>query len=209
MAVAIPRQGPVERYAQLRAILDKQAFLDALPGAAVLIRLDERGGDDEPAPWAFHGSGLPLPVDVPSSDEDVFMDRAPDRTMERSAFPDTNESTLTGPTFSLSIPAARGRATLHVVPAAESVTVGRDADSDVWVRERSISKRHALLVREGEAFFFVDLGSSNGLSVNGRPAQKQGRIAVASGDVVDLGDVSMLFLDAPSLWDGLPRLTDG
>lgn len=201
--MSFPRQGPVERYAQLRAVLDKKAFLEAFPGVAALVRLDERGGDDEPAPWAFHGSGLPLPVDVPSTEEDVFVDRT------REVSIGANESTVTGPTFSLSIPAARGRATLHVVPEAASVTIGRGADQHVRVVERSVSKAHARLIRDDQGFSLVDTGSANGLAVNGRRAARNGRLALASGDIVDLGDVSLLFLDAPALWDGLPRLAGG
>lgn len=203
--MTFPRRGPVERYAQLRAVLDKKSFLEAFPGVAALVRLDERGGEDEPAPWAFHGSGLPLPVDIPSTDEDVFVDR----THSTAGRVNANDSTMTGPTLSLSIPAARGRATLHVVPRAASVTIGRNRAADVCVEERSISKLHARFMAEGDAFFFVDAGSRNGVCVNGRRAAKSGRITVRSGDIVDLGDVSLLFLDPPALWDALPRLTDG
>ncbi len=198
----LPRSGPVERYAQARAAYDKKQFLEALPGVAVLVRLDERGGEDEPAPWAFHGSGLPLPVDVPSSDEDVFLDR----TKEVIPPEATDASTLTGPTFKLSVPAARGRATLHVVPAGREAVIGRDKAADVCVAERSVSKRHAKLLEEGGAFTLVDLGSQNGVSVNGN---KGARLRLTSGDVVELGDVSLLFLDAAELWDGLSRLQGG
>lgn len=200
----LPISGPVEIYAQLRAALDKAAFLAELPGHAVLIRLDERGGDDEPAPWAFHGSGLPLPVDVPSSDEDVWLDR------ELTPAPvDASDSTLTGPTFSLSIPAARGRATLLVIPKKPESSVGRDATCDVVVDERSVSKKHARIARSTSgtaAFSVIDEGSANGVSVNGKPVAKRGKAAIKSGDVIDLGDVALLFLDANELYDGLPRI---
>lgn len=262
MAQGLPLTAPVERYAALRAALDKPAFLKALPGPAVLIRLDERGGDDEPAPWAFHGAGLPFPVDVPSSDEDVFlsMEETPsDPTMERpfdgaepsDAGPrprqpskadkaskkakkkgadkggatqeaNADDRTATGPMFSLSIPAARGRATVHVVPHGLEVVIGRDRACDVVVPERSISKRHARLIVEATrvagtkvrgnhkpALLVVDLGSQNGVAVNGRRLRSGGQDALCSGDVLDLGDVSLLLLDAGAFFDGLPRLTDG
>jgi hypothetical protein len=203
-----PRQGPVERYAQLRAVLDKASFLDEFPGVGVLIRLDERGGDDEPAPWAFHGSGLPLPVDIPSTDEDVFLDR----TQERSIALGADESTVTGPTFQLSIPAARGRATLHVVPRQNEVTLGRDPKAGIAIAERSVSKRHARILVDlagtTPRFFLVD-ESTHGTSINGRKAAPGARTPLESGDVVDLSDVSLLFLDVAALWDGLLRLTGG
>ena len=274
MAQGLPLTAPVERYAAMRAALDKQAFLLALPGPVVLIRLDERGGDDEPAPWAFHGAGLPFPVDVPSSGEDVFlsMEETPsDPTLERplsksetsdvgpriratggmaltkgrskdtskgagkfakpgeagsnkSAAQEASPSdrTATGPMFSLSIPAARGRATVHVVPHGAEAVIGRDRACDVVVPERSISKRHARLVLEATrvagtrtrgpkkpGIKVVDLGSQNGVAVNGRKLKSGGQDVLGSGDVLDLGDVSLLLLDASEFFDGLPRLTDG
>ncbi len=263
MSAGLPVTAPVERYAAMRAALDKAAFLEALPGATVLIRLDERGGDDEPAPWAFRGGGMPLPIAVPSSDEDVFLSmeetpsdptlprppsssddsdagprprapvgaaptssRAGKRGRKRDAEPaptvDPAERTATGPVFSLSIPAARGRATVHVVPHKAEAIIGRDQSCDVVVPERSISKRHARLLLEAtrvagararrphqQQLQVVDLGSSNGVAVNGRKLKKHGHGALVSGDVLDLGDVSLLVLDAGEFWDGLPRLTDG
>lgn len=266
MASGLPLTAPVERYAALRAALDKAAFLAALPGPAVLIRLDERGGDDEPAPWAFHGSGLPFPVHVPSSDEDVFLsmeqtpsdpslprpisksgeredsDEGPRPRQEakkgrrrsalkgaakggakeatQEASPD--DRTATGPMFSISVPPARGRATVHVVPHGQELIIGRDRGCDVVVPERSISKRHARLMLEATrvegtrahgtpkpTLTVVDLGSQNGVAVNGRRLRPGGQDALRSGDVLDLGDVSLLLLEASEFFDGLPRLTDG
>ncbi|MBI1948103.1 MAG: FHA domain-containing protein [Deltaproteobacteria bacterium] len=273
-SAGLPLSAPVERYAAMRAALDKVAFLRALPGAVVLIRLDERGGDDEPAPWAFRGSGLPFPIDVPASGEDVFLSmeetpseptqerpigssapsdsdcdsdagprprkappapagktgakskgkgkgkrgQAPTPTEEASPF----DRTATGPMFSLSLPAARGRATVHVVPHGTEAVIGRDKSCDVVVPERSISKKHARLLLEATRVAgarargankaqlrVVDLGSQNGVAINGRKLPTGGQDTMGSGDVLDLGDVSLLVLDAGEFWDGLPRLTDG
>lgn len=230
---SLPKSGPVETFAQMRAALDKAAFLEALPGAAVFVRLDERGGDDEPAPWAFHGSGLPLPVDVPSSEggENVFLERESTASGSHKIIgADADDSTLTGPTFSLSIPPARGRATLLVIPRGAVVTVGRDAKCGVRVNERSVSREHARIVVDeptvrgsvnvrgagpvpmksvGRSFAIADAGGDNGIAVNGKALARGVSHKLTSGDVVDLGDVSMLFLDGAELYDGLPRLTSG
>ncbi len=205
-------------YAQARAALDKQAFLQALPGPAVFIRLDERGGEDEPAPWAFHGSGLPLPIDVPASDEDTFVDRTASGAGAHAIAPHAQDSTLTGPTFQLSIPAARGRATVHVVPHGAATAIGRAAVCGVRIRERSVSRAHAQLLvenppHEGRTFCVAcsetTRGGHNGVSVNGKRLLQGAQQRIGSGDVVELGDVSLLFLDAPELYDGLPRLMSG
>jgi hypothetical protein len=205
--VSLPKTGPVDTFAQSRAALDKTAFLAALGGVAAFVRLDERGGDDEPAPWAFHNSGLSLPIDIPSTDEDVFVDASAEPSSPKPRGSD--DSTLTGPTFQLSIPAARGRATMFIVPKAREVMLGRSSSCDIAVRERSVSKQHALLVIDGARFTIVDLGSHNGISVNGKRTVAKGKTPLSSGDVLELGDVSLLFLDAADLWDGLPRLASG
>ena len=205
----------MERFAAAREALDKSAFVALLDASGVLIRLDERGGTDEPAPWAFHGSGLPLPVEVPSTEADeVFLDR------ERPASPDV--STVTGPAFSLSIPPARGRATVHVLAKKSELIIGRDALCDVQVDERSVSRTHArILIVEPELpvagpggrarpnVLVTDLASSNGTKVNGKLIAPDARQVMLSGDVLDVGDVALLFLDVAGFYEGLPRLCSG
>jgi hypothetical protein len=197
----------VERYAVVREALDKDAFVRALNGLGVLVRLDERGGTDEPAPWAFKGSGLALPDDVPlhgGDGDDVFVDRS--LPVQRIS---ANDSTITGPAFSLSLPPARGAATCVVVPLKESVVIGRDAGCDVRVAERSISKKHARIVSTTRELAIADAGSQNGTRINGRPLDPDQRHPLFSGDVIDLGDVAVLFLDVDGFYDGLPRLVSG
>lgn len=212
-AKPLPRTAPAERFAAFREVLDKPSFFAALDGAGVLVRLDERGGDDEPAPWAFHGSGLPLPVEVPSGDDEVFVDREPPMV--------STDNTVTGPAFSLSIPPARGQATVHVIPKRSEVVLGRDPTSDVQVPERSVSKTHARITlsepsaeagpgsRARPNASLTDLGSQNGTRINGHTLPAQRAHVLLSGDVIDLGDVSLLFLDPAGFYDGLPRLTSG
>jgi FHA domain len=218
---ALPRKGVVERFAKLREALDKNEFIDALDAAGVLVRLDERGGDDEPAPWAFHGSGLPLPVEVPSSESDeVFLDRSPSAAAPGAPPPDA--STVTGPAFSLSIPPARGRATVFVLEKKPEIVIGRDPLCEVRIDERSISRQHTriLLVQPdlpvagpgGRArpnVLVSDLASSNGTRVNGRTIAPDDRQVMLSGDVLDVGDVALLFLDVAGFYEGLPRLCSG
>ena len=52
----------------------------------------------------------------------------------------------------------------------------------------TVSRRHAMLRREGDHFIVVDLGSTNGTRVNGRIA---GRAEVRPGDSVELGEVQL------------------
>ena len=72
----------------------------------------------------------------------------------------------------------------------ERTTLGRSSECDVVLRDRSISRKHAVLVRRGEAWVVEDLGSTNGLSRDGQRAE---RLELADGDEFALGDLRLRF----------------
>jgi pSer/pThr/pTyr-binding forkhead associated (FHA) protein len=69
--------------------------------------------------------------------------------------------------------------------------VGRAEDLDAWVNHRSISREHAEVVREGDRYKVVDLGSANGVRVNG---QEVSAAPLNPGDVLELGQVKFRFV---------------
>lgn len=75
------------------------------------------------------------------------------------------------------------------------IVVGRVRDNaDLVIDHRSISKEHARLTRMADGNWQVlDLGSANGLKVNGEPYSK---CDIRSGDRVELGHVTLRFLGA-------------
>ena len=197
----------VERWVERRATTDREAFVRGLGGVGVLVRLDERGGRDEPAPWAFHGGSI---HELMSEADTISADEDEDDVLirPRPTFK-TDEVTLTSAQAPLSVPAARGQATVHVVPAPKAggeVVIGRAQGCDVVVPERSVSKRHAKIVAAADGLRVVDLGSSNGLAVNGKRKDPGAPAPLRSGDVVEFGDVSTLFLDPATFWDHLPKM---
>jgi predicted component of type VI protein secretion system len=52
-------------------------------------------------------------------------------------------------------------------PLANTATVGREEDADIQIQEPLVSRLHARLERRGEAWFVIDLGSTNLTRVNG------------------------------------------
>jgi predicted component of type VI protein secretion system len=65
---------------------------------------------------------------------------------------------------------------------------GRHPDCDVVLtRSRKVSRKHCCIAQINEDFVVRDLGSMNGVRVNGKPAGKEARIKV--GDEVWVGDV--------------------
>jgi DNA-binding response OmpR family regulator len=74
--------------------------------------------------------------------------------------------------------------------------IGRSSDSDVVLDFNYISRTHARIEYADSGFVVVDAGSTNGTFVNGR--RISGAQALASGDHISIGDVSITFLESPS-----------
>ena len=46
--------------------------------------------------------------------------------------------------------------------------IGRSKECEIQLADPNVSRRHAELRQEGAAYWLVDLGSTNGIEVNGR-----------------------------------------
>ena len=73
----------------------------------------------------------------------------------------------------------------------DGMRIGRAEDLDVWVNHRSISREHAEVHVEGDEIRISDLGSANGMRVNGEETKEA---VLSSGDVVELGQVRFRFV---------------
>lgn len=75
-------------------------------------------------------------------------------------------------------------------------SIGRGPQSDVRIRDDSVSTNHATLLRKGSAWFVVDLRSANGTFVDG--LRIAGERELTLGSRLTLGSVEMVFrsLDA-------------
>ena len=83
---------------------------------------------------------------------------------------------------------------LEVPIDRDRFVIGRGSDAVLAVAEPTISRLHAALERDGDAFTLEDLGSTNGTRVNGR---REERARVRDGDEIELGRLQ-LRLRAPS-----------
>jgi hypothetical protein len=77
-----------------------------------------------------------------------------------------------------------------VVPAAGAL-IGRSREADIVLDDSNVSRRHAEISPSGPNWRIQDLGSTNGVRVNGR--QVDGPHPLESGDRIELGTVSVTF----------------
>ena len=77
----------------------------------------------------------------------------------------------------------------HPVDRAR-IVIGRSRDCDLQLADPNVSRRHAELRREAGAFWLVDLGSTNGVDVNGR---RQSRTKLKDGDRLTIGATELIF----------------
>ncbi len=68
-------------------------------------------------------------------------------------------------------------------------TIGRDANSNLELKSRNVSKRHAEILASAGAVILRDVGSTNGTFVNGRRLREPS--PVGEGDLIQLADVEL------------------
>ena len=86
----------------------------------------------------------------------------------------------------------RGGRVERVVPfRGGELIVGRGASCDLVLGAAGISRRHARFVREAGEVRVLDLGSANGLRVNGEPATQR---PLQVGDVVAIDDYTLTYV---------------
>jgi hypothetical protein len=77
-------------------------------------------------------------------------------------------------------------------------TAGRHPDSDIFLDDVTVSRRHAEFSREGAVFTVRDVGSLNGTYVNRERIEEA---QLAGGDEVQIGKFRLLFLTSQNLLD--------
>jgi pSer/pThr/pTyr-binding forkhead associated (FHA) protein len=74
-----------------------------------------------------------------------------------------------------------------------TTTAGRHPDSDIFLDDITVSRRHAEILRDGDTFAVRDAGSLNGTYVNRERIEE---VELAHGDVLQVGKYKLHFLVA-------------
>jgi FhaA, N-terminal domain/FHA domain len=71
-----------------------------------------------------------------------------------------------------------------------AVMIGRSQDCDIQIADPNISRRHAEVRQEEDSYSIVDLGSTNGLEVNGKRVR---HARLEDGDTIVIGSTEVVF----------------
>jgi hypothetical protein len=73
----------------------------------------------------------------------------------------------------------------------DATTIGRHPDSDIFLDDITVSRRHAEVRRDGEGFRLNDIGSLNGTYANRERVEEAN---LRSGDEIQIGKFKLVFL---------------
>ena len=70
-----------------------------------------------------------------------------------------------------------------------TATIGRDTDNDIVLESITVSRCHAILLRDADDLLLLDLESTNGTLVNGVLTEPDVPVRLADGDHIRFGQV--------------------
>jgi len=84
-----------------------------------------------------------------------------------------------------------GGGTREYVLPASGLSLGRAQDNDILLQDPKVSGRHARISIQGSNVQVMDMGSTNGTYLNGRPIPPHTPTPVNPGDVIQVGDTTL------------------
>jgi pSer/pThr/pTyr-binding forkhead associated (FHA) protein len=138
-------------------------------------QVPERGV--EPTTMRFQGIGEP-PVD-PSAEAPAHLSGADQATVDALRAGTALLVVLRGPNTGA-----------RFLLDADEVSSGRHPDSDIFLDDVTVSRKHASFRREGDRFLVRDVGSLNGTYVN---RERIDEAALKTGDEVQIGKFRLVF----------------
>jgi FHA domain len=110
-------------------------------------------------------------------------------TPEDEAEGEVVREAIEGP--ALVIRSGGGRAGEHFRLEQDRTTIGRSPDCDIFLDDVTVSRRHAVCLREGETFVIEDQGSLNGTFLNRRRIESA---ELSDDDELQVGKYRLVFL---------------
>src|SRR5215216_5289143 len=84
----------------------------------------------------------------------------------------------------------------RAIALSATMTIGRDNENDIVIGSMSVSRCHALLLRDSVGVRLIDLESTNGTLVNGVPARPDESVRLDNGNIIQIGQVQARYCAA-------------
>ena len=81
----------------------------------------------------------------------------------------------------------------RTVLGSDILTIGRDADNRLVIRDPTVSRYHSQIRPDGQGYAIIDLGSVNGTFVNGQRLTSNMPRLLYSGDTFRIGDITFTY----------------
>ena len=147
-----------------------------------------------PAPGCPAGPGLPArPGETTST---ISLGRADEGDLGDDLFPDSASFGALPPGSALLLVMRGPNAGSRFRLDGDLTTAGRHPDSDIFLDDVTVSRRHAEFYRQGFRFTVRDVGSLNGTYVNRERIEEA---ELTGGDEVQIGKFRLLFLTSQDL----------
>jgi hypothetical protein len=148
----------------------------------IQARLVREAAAPAPAPAPGRGPAPPAPVVEPAGHGNTMIYSTSDRHQEQLSEVRANRA---------------GRAVIVVdgrrmLVGTAGATLGRSRECDIVIDDANVSRRHAEVRPGSQGWTIADLGSTNGVRVNGRPVGSAPQ-PLNDGDHVELGTAQVTF----------------
>ncbi|MDO4604777.1 MAG: FHA domain-containing protein [Helcococcus sp.] len=85
--------------------------------------------------------------------------------------------------------------------------IGRSFSNDIVLESQIVSAQHAEIVKSGDAYYIIDLDSSNGTILNGEIIHDN--LELFDGDIIQIADFKLQFVEEESVLNDNENNTEG
>lgn len=161
-----------DRYIEL-ARRGREAFLRESAPAALVRRVSEADARDQPLAADDPTTVLQFPADFRGAIADAG-------SLDLEIYPLSKKP---GAAFS------------------DMITVGRTANNDIPLNHVTVSRFHAYFKSSAKGWVVADQGSKNGTTMSDSKLDARREVPIASGSVIEFGEVRARFLSADELYN--------
>ncbi len=81
----------------------------------------------------------------------------------------------------------------HKKPKKMKISLGRSGKSDILINDELVSRRQAVILKDGENYFIKDLKSKNGTFINGTMILPEEFVNIQEDDIIKVGRTEIVF----------------